>query len=431
MIIHEADLARAPYALYDALRAQGPLHRSEAFCGGAWLLTDYVDITAALKDPRFSVARTGRWINSSIANMHLDPAHIRQAREQLQPLKRLFARALLFLDGRRHTRIRKCMLPGFKPDALAAFAPRIERIAEALLDKVLAQQTASAVTGNAGKRRVSFDFMADFARPLPAQVMADLLGITAVRYDDVVCWADDIASFIGSMMPTMQQALKAQASLAAMCDCLGPEIDSKSRAPGDDLLSMLVATRDAGMMSNDELLVQCCMLVFAGYETTRNLLGNGMFSLLTHPEQWAQLKQHPALWPDALKELLRYESPVQYTARRLVDDVVMHGQQLHKGELVILMVGAANRDPQRFTRAAQLDIHRREGNHVSFGYGPHACIGAALTYLEAEIAFKVVARKLPGLQLVSSGANWHDNSVYRGLQSLSLACDHSVTVGAA
>lgn len=431
MIIQEADLARAPYALYDALRAQGPLHRSEAFCGGAWLFTDYDDITAALKDPRFSVARTGRWINSSIANMHPDPAHILQAREQLQPLKRLFARALLFLDGRRHTRIRKCMLPGFKPDALAAFAPRIESIAGALLDKVLVQHTASVKSGNAGGRRVSFDFMAEFARPLPALVMADLLGITAVRYDDVVTWADDIASFIGSMMPTMQQALKAQASLVAMCDCLLPEIDRKSRAPGDDLLSMLVAARDAGNMRHDELLVQCCMLVFAGYETTRNLLGNGMHALLAHPDQWAQLKQHPVLWPEALKELLRYESPVQYTARRLLDDVVMHGQQLHKGDLVILLVGAANRDPQRFTHAGQLDIHRREGNHVSFGYGPHACIGAALTYLEAEIAFKVVARKLPDLQLVSAVAHWHDNSVYRGLQSLPLVCENLDMAGVA
>lgn len=417
-MISEADLVHAPYACYDALRAQGPLHWSEAFCGGAWLLTGHADIAAALKDPRFSVARTARWINSSVETAHLENTQIRHERDKLKALKGLFSRALLFVEERRHHRLRKAMQSGFKVDFLTTFTPRITAIAERLMDQILAKKSAA----DARNQHFPFDFMTEFARPLPALVMADLLGMDADRYPDVMRWSDDIATFIGSMHPVMEDALKAQASLAAMCACLTSVIEKKRSRPDQDLLGVLLHAQASGKMTHNELLVQCCMFVFAGYETTRNLLGNGLFALLKHPGQWASVKEAPQRWPVAIKELLRYESPVQYTARRLTDNVTLHGQPLQKGDLVILLIGAANYDPQRFTAPHQLDIARNEGNHLSFGYGAHACIGAALTYMEAEIAFKAVARHIPDIQLCSAEASWHGNTVYRGLQHLMVTC---------
>jgi cytochrome P450 len=160
------------------------------------------------------------------------------------------------------------------------------------------------------------------------------------------------------------------------------------------------------------------MLLFAGHETTRNLLGNGLLALLRHPAQWQRLKDTPTLMPTALKELLRYDRPVQYTGRRVRGGVEMHGRLLRKGQLAIALIGAANRDPARFSDPDRLDITRNEGNHLSFGYGPHVCIGATLTYLEAEIAFNSLIKRLPDLRLVDETPCWSLNAVYRGLTML-------------
>jgi cytochrome P450 len=143
--------------------------------------------------------------------------------------------------------------------------------------------------------------------------------------------------------------------------------------------------------------------------------------LLQHPQQWSALQDNPALLPSALKELLRFDSPVQYTGRRLKEDVRLHGQLMKKGQLVIALIGAANRDPAKFSEPDVLDIHRNQGAHLSFGYGPHVCIGAVLTYLEAEIALRSVMRRLPGVQLAGKSHSWGDNAVYRSLKILPLS----------
>jgi cytochrome P450 len=199
---------------------------------------------------------------------------------------------------------------------------------------------------------------------------------------------------------------------------------------GDDLVGQLIAAEaSGGIITTNELLAQCCTLLFAGHETTRNLLGNGMLALLQHPQQWQALQQDTTLMPAALKELLRFDSPVQYTGRRLKVDVEMHGQVMKKGDLVIPLIGAANRDPAKFTAPDTLDIQRNQGAHLSFGYGPHVCIGATLTYLEAEIAFRSVMRRLPRLALTETNAgmpqSWGGNAVYRALDTLPLQFEAS------
>lgn len=391
----EAYSYKDPYPLYRDLRQAGPIHWDTEFCGGAWLLPNYADVLNVLRDTRFSVQRAGRWVNST------DPG----AREELREFKRIFARSLLFLDGAHHARLRKVMNAGFKPAALAGLAPRIQNIVDRLLDRLATQK--------------QFDFMKEFARPLPALVIADMLAIDAADQPDFVAWSDEIAQFIGSPTPSLDVARRAQRSLVALNEYFRALLPARREHLGDDLVSDLIrAENTSGVITSKELLAQCCTLLFAGHETTRNLLGNGLFHLLQHPELLQCLRDQPELMPSTIKELLRYDSPVQFTGRVLAVDVEMHGQQLRKGDLVIPLIGSANRDCERFSAPDRLDITRNEGMHLSFGYGAHVCIGATLTYLEAEIAFTSLMRALPGMTLAIGTPEWGSNPVYRGLTTL-------------
>jgi cytochrome P450 len=399
MIDH--DFIHHPYPAYDALLAAGPVHWSTQFCGGAWLLPRYADVLDVLRDARLSTQRAGRWINGS------GP----QARTELREFKRIFSRSLLFLNGAQHARLRRVMNAGFKPGALQALAPRIERIVDRLCDRFDAMAEAGS--------EAEVDFIRDFARQLPALVIADMLAIDPADQSDFVAWSDDIAHFIGSPTPSMEVARQAQSSLVALNDYFRALLPQRRLHPGDDLISQLIrAEATGGVITTNELLAQCCTLLFAGHETTRNLLGNGFFSLLQHPAQLQDLKDNPALMPSALRELLRFDSPVQYTGRILTSDIDMHGHRMKKGQLVIALIGAANRDPARFTDPARLDLARNQGNHLSFGYGPHVCIGAQLTYLEAGIALTTLLKRFPAARLAGSAATWGSNPLYRGLASL-------------
>lgn len=393
----DASFLNDPYPAYHALRTMGPLHWSEEFCGGAWLLTDYADVASVLRDPRFSVQRAGGWANSS--------GH--EVSAELREFKRIFSRSLLFLNAPQHTRVRQVMSAGFKPSMMQVLAPRIQQIVDRLLDRLNGID--------------EIDFMRDFARPLPALVIADMLAINPSDQAQFVAWSDDIAAFIGSPTPSLDLARRAQTSLVALNEYFRLLLPQRRSNLGNDLVSQLIqAEATGGIITTKELLAQCCTLLFAGHETTRNLLGNGLFYLLKDPVQWQQLADQPLLMRSALRELLRFDSPVQYTGRILKTDINMHGQTLRKGDLVIPLIGAANRDPVKFTTPDRLDITRNEGNHLSFGYGPHVCIGASLTYLEAEIAFTSLMKQVPRLHLVDSVPAWGLNAVYRGLTRLSL-----------
>src|SRR5258706_5471946 len=391
----DAAFLQDPYPIYRALRSAGALHWNDQFFGGAWLLLNYADVAYVLRDARFSARRAGGWANRS------GPG----AEQELREFKRIFARSLLFLNPPQHTRLRQAMNPGFRPAMLQAMAPRIQTTVDQLLAGV--------------EDADEFDFMRDFAAPLPALVIADMLGIDANARADFVGWSDDIAEFIGSPTPTLEIARRAQAGLVAMNEFFAHLVPDGRRHPGDGLVSVLIRAEEAGqVITTKELLAQCASLLFAGHETTRNLLGNGLLALLRHPAQWQRLAREPALLPGALKELLRYDSPVQYTGRRLLADVQMHGRRLARGQLVITLLGAANRDPAEFTEPDRLDITRNQGNHLSFGFGAHVCIGATLTYLEAEIAFQAILRRFPGIRLADHTPRWSSNSVYRGVVSL-------------
>lgn len=387
-----------PYPTYQMLREAGPIHWSEEFFGGAWLLPRHADVELVLRDPRFSAQRTGAWVKDR-----------EDSPGELRGFQRLFARALLFLDAPDHPRVRKVMNAGFRPDVIQKLVPHIEKAVTAMLDQV--------------ENRASFDFIEAVARSLPVRVITMLMGIENPQQDDFIAWSDNLATFIGTPQPTREQARRAQSSLLAMTDYFETLLALKRQTPGDDLASRLVLAEARGEIEGGpELLAQCAMLLFAGHETTRHLLGSGLQTLLSHPAKWQQLRHNPALLPGAVRELLRLDSPVQYTGRRVATDLVLHGQQLRRGDLVLPLIGAANRDPARYSEPDTLDITRNEGASLAFGSGPHVCIGAAVTRMEAEIVFRQLLQRWPELSLVDATPHWISNPLYRGLVTLPLLC---------
>ena len=399
----DSDFLRDPYPAYEALRAAGPIHWSEEFFGGAWLLTSHEDVEAVLRDPRYSARRTGGWVMRGSEE---------DSRRDLCPFQRLFSRAMLFLDAPDHTRLRQVLNAGFRTATLRPFAATIENMVAGLIKQLEGEQ--------------AFDFMEAIARPLPAMVIASLLGIDAGNHPDFLDWSEDLAAFIGAPDPDLTLKRRAQASLLKMSDAFeamlalrkGENTHLSQPNQWDFIGHLLQAEGEGRIEAGVELLAQCAMLLFAGHETTRNLLGNGLHALLSNPEQWQLLRQAPELLPSTLRELLRYESPVQYTGRRVTTDMLLHGHRLRRGDLVVALIGAANRDPARYSNPDKLDITRREGTHLSFGHGPHICIGAALTLMEAEIVFRALLDSWPDIALMDTEPHWNDNPVYRGLSQL-------------
>ena len=392
-----------PYPTYARLRAAGPvLWRDDVF-QGAWLLTRHDDVELALRDPRFSSQRTGGWVKR-IPGVDASFAG-RRAQAGLDAFQRLFGSAMVFLDGAEHRRVRQAMAAGFHPTLIRTLRPEVERLTEELLDGLDA--------------RAGFDFIAAVARPLPSRVIAHLLGIDSADEARFMAWSDDLAAFIGALQPTAAQLRDAQRSLLQMVRYFDALLPARRAAPGTDLVSRLLAAQDAGELRPDgELLAQCAMLLFAGHETTRNLLGNGLYTLLAHPHAWARLREDEAGMTLAVRELLRYDSPVQYTGRRMAADLTLHGTTLRRGDLVIALIGAANRDPDRFADPDTFDIGRRAGSHLSFGSGAHVCIGAGLSLLEADVVLRAVLRRWPDLATVDAQPRWNGIAGLRGLAAL-------------
>jgi cytochrome P450 len=387
-----------PYPVYARLRAAGPLNWAGEFRGGAWLLNRYADVAAALRDTRLSSARS-----------HMLTAQLPQEeRAWFAAFDRTFAKWMLFLDAPEHTTLRRLMNKGFKPSMLERMRPRIERIVHDLIDAVEGQ--------------THVDFMRDFAHPLPALVIADMLGVHASRWDDFIAWSDAIADFLGGPRPSLLAAHAAREGLIQLTEYFGAVLPERRVRKGDDLMSLLIRLEEEdGVLGAEELLAQCSLLFFAGHETTRNLHGNGLLALKRHPEQWARLERDRSLMQGALKELLRYDSPVQFATRIVAEDHMLHGRELKRGQLVACLIGSANRDPAQFSDPDRLDITRNEGSHLAFGFGLHACIGAALSYLEADIAFNALLDRMPDLELFDGPSSWSSNPAFRGLTSLPLA----------
>jgi cytochrome P450 len=379
---------RDPYPLYRKLRELDPVHRSPA---GPLILTRHADATAVLRDPRFSS----------------NPSHLGGERPQVGP-RRVDTKVLLFLDPPDHTRLRSLVAKAFTPAVVRRLRPRVEQLVAELLD--------------AAAERGSLELIADLAYPLPVAVICELLGVPAGDRALFGTWSSDASRLLDRDIDLDEAAVeRGGAAIAGFTEYFGGLIQRRRAGPRDDLLSGLIAAEEDGQrLSWEELFTTIILLYLAGHETTVNLIGNGALALLRHPDQLERLRREPSLAPSAVEELLRYDSPVHLTARIATTDLAVAGVPVPRGDQVIALVAAANRDPAVFADPDDLDVGRRDNRHLSFSAGMHYCLGAALARLEGEVAFAALLRRFPRLELADPDPELRDHFVLRGLRSLDL-----------
>jgi cytochrome P450 len=385
-----------PYPLFARLRERDPVHWCEPM--HMWLVTRHEDVRTALRD-------TER-LPSSRRRMYTDPLPP-EKREAAQPLVEHISLWLQNLNPPQHTRLRTLVNLAFTPRMLKALAPRIEQIVDQLLDSLR------------GRDRV--DFVATFCFPLPAMVICEMLGIPeadGARYRQAV---EQLIPFSSGGGPGLAHAVdparRALEELLAYFDGLIAE--RRARPQGDLISAMTAAEADGDRLSREELFGLCVFLYVAGHETTASLLSSGTRALLEHPEQFDRLRADPdGRVEGAVEEFLRYESPVTRAVRVPGEDFEWRGRTIRQGETITLLIGAANRDPAVFDDPDRLDIARHPNRHLGFGQGIHFCLGAPLARLEGQIAFRAIARRLPGMRLCGGELRYRPALGIRSLESL-------------
>ncbi len=386
-----------PYPLYHRLRVEAPVYRSEAW--GGWVLTRYADVVNVLRRPdRFSSAGRVTYLLNQ-----LPP----EVRARAGTLEGHYQVGLAHSNPPDHTRLRALFRRTFTPRAIDGLRPRIQALTDELLDRV-------QPTGR-------MDVIGDLAYPLPATLIAGLIGAPPQDRDQFRRWALDINTlFSGGGRVTPDSMARAQQTLLAMRDYITDLVAERRRHPQRDIISDLVLAAQQGQrISPAELISSCVTLFVAGHETTTYLIGNAILALLRNPDQLELLLRDPNLIEPAVEELLRYDTSVQRGWRIAATDVEIDGQRIVKGELVMPMLGAANRDPAQFPDPDRLDIQRSHNKHITFGYGIHFCLGAPLARLEIPIVIATILRRIPGLRLADQATLvWRHDVALRGLEAL-------------
>ena len=375
-----------PYSLYARLRVADPIHRTPH---GLWVLTRYADVAAVLRDSRFG--REGFERHFAPANgASADAGGHRQS--------------MLFRDPPHHTRLRDAVSRAFTPRAVEALRPRVQAHVDALLDRV----------APAGR----MDVVADLAEPLPRAVIGELLGIPEAHRAALAEWSAAVARSLDALPILEDRPLVAEGQTArrALGGYVRELIAARRAQPGPDLVSTLVEAADQdGLLSDSELVAMIVLLLVAGTETTVSLISTTIWALLRHPDERARLLEAPWLLPAAVEEAARWESPVQRTWRIATTEAEIAGHRMPAGALVVLLLGAANRDPARFADPDRFDILRRDLGHLAFGAGVHVCLGAFLARLETQVAVSALLRRWPTLQLATERPVWRPTATLRGL----------------
>ena len=387
-----------PYPVYQRLLEEEPVFWSERI--GAWLISRYDDVGATIRDTTHFSNR-GRF--SGVLD-RLPP----EVRPEFKPLENHFSVGMIGSDPPDHGRLRGLINRAFTPRVIENLRPRVIEIVDDLLDDI----------GD----RDSFDAIAEFAYPLPATVIAIMIGAPPEDRDRFKGWSDGILAFQGTGRTTPEVLGRSQRDLMEMREFLKDLMAKRRRDPQDDLLTRLVEAESAGdKLTEGELLATCVTLLTAGHETTTNLIGSGLLTLLRHPEQLEELRQNPAMMPAAIEEMLRFESPLQRNPRKVPADFEMHGKAIRRGDFVLQVLGAANRDPRQFPDPDRFDITRQPNRHVAFGMGIHFCLGAPLARLEAPIAIEAVLRRWPELKLAQDHVTWREHGLLRAQETLMLS----------
>jgi len=378
-----------PYPYYRQLRETEPVYLSPM---GLWILTAYDECVTSLRDPRFG--RDG--FEAILAAQYGEESEAGR-----------LPRSMLFRDPPDHTRLRALVNRAFTPRVIEGMRGQIQGVVSRLLDRVQA------------KGRM--DVIADLAYPLPVTVICDMLGVPVDDHERIKDWSSDIIRSLDAIgIPSDPSIVeRGRVGRRGIADYFRTLLPERRRHPRADLLSSLIAAEEQGdRLTEGELLATCVLLFIAGHETTVNLIGNGLLSLLRHPDQLERLRREPALIGSAVEELLRFDSPVQRTARITNAEVELRGRTIPKGAFVVTAIGAANRDPAHFPDPDRLDIARPDNRHIAFGFGIHFCLGAPLARVEGQLALGALLERMPRLRLADAELRWRESSTLRGLKAL-------------
>ena len=383
--------AQDPYPVYAALRERDPVHRSALM--NAWMFARHADIDTILRDHR-------RFSN--------DPRKGTLSPRQRAGLPADEELTMLFLDPPDHKRLRALVNKAFTPKTVNALEPHIRSLLGSLLDDI--------------DDPSGFDLMQAVAQPLPVIVIAEMLGVPPEDRAQFKVWSDQRARTLEPSIDARERALADDAN-RALNDYFRPIIEERRAAPKDDIVSALAQAEEEGdRLTELEMLNMLRLLLIAGNETTTNLIGNGVLALLRHPDQLQRLRDDPTLIPSAVDELLRFDSPVQTDFRRALEDCEVNGFRLKKRDNIVLLLGAANRDPDVFEEPDQLDVGRGDRSHLSFGRGIHHCIGAPLARLEGRVVLEMLLERFSQIRLRGEQPQFRNSIVLRGLESLPVRC---------
>ena len=379
-----------PYPLFRRLRSEDPVHW-DAFLH-TWVVTRYVDVLEVLHN--FSAQRT-----------HTPEKLEAMGLAQISPLAQLMVKQMLFMDPPGHTRLRSLASHAFSPARVAVLRTHIREIVNRLLDTVQAKG--------------QMDIIADLGDPLPAIVTAEMLGVPLEDRHQLKAWSTNFAEMLGNFQHNPEHAARMLRTVQDMTAYFHDRIRELKNIPRDGLVhSLMTAEIDGDRLTEEEVVANSIVTMVGGLETTTNLIGNGVLTLLRNPGEIERMQEDQSLIPSAVEEMLRYESPSQHTGRLAPEDVEWEGKLIRKGQAVMAVMAAANRDPDRFPDPDRFDVARTDNRHLAFGYAAHFCFGAALARVEGQEAFEAMVRRLPGLELQPGPLVWRNNLGLRGLTAL-------------
>jgi cytochrome P450 len=380
-----------PYPLYRQLREQDPVHWDPYL--HAWVVTRYQDVVTVLH--RFRAARTP-------APERLDELGM----GEIGPIAAVMIKQMLFLDQPDHGRVRRLASVAFTPRRVARLRDHIRQITEDLIDGL----------PDDGE----FDVISRLANPLPAIVTAEMLGVPTSDHEQLKSWSQDFAEMLGNFQHNPGRAAKVLKSVEEMVNYFSAAVTAEATRPTEGLINALVTAEvDGDRLTDEEIVANVIVTMVGGQETTTNLIGNGLLTLLRRPDELQRLRSDPTLMPTAVEELLRYESPSQHTARLAPADAVLGDAKIPEGDAVIAVMGAANRDPDRFPDPDAIDLARPDNRHLAFGWAAHFCFGAPLARIEGALAFETLLSRFSELSLApDEEIQWRPNLGLRGLTSL-------------
>lgn len=391
----DPDVIAEPYALYRALREYDPVHWDPYM--HAWVVTSYPEVITVLTNYSADRAPAADYLE------HLGLSF-------MKPFAEMMRQQMLFMDPPMHARLRGICSAAFTPRRVEAMRNVIESIANKLIDKV----------ASAGR----MDMLADFASPFPAIVTATMLGVPVEDHRQLGAWVIDLAEVLGNFQHHPDRVAEIVQSMEDFKSYVAARMEEERRAPTDGLIyALMTAEVDGHRLSDDEVIANTIITLIGGHETTTNLIASGFLTLLGDPDSFEQLRTHPEAVASAVEELLRFESPVQHTARIAPADMQLGGKTIKKGSRVVVALAAANRDPNRFPDPDRLDLLRPDNRHLAFGWAAHFCFGAPLARMEGQIAFNTLLRRLARPALLDHKLEWRANVGLRGLTALNITFD--------